>query len=141
MSLRTVGSRTKVCLRGGLSAFAIAAVGFSAQSASAQDAEDQVVSDAGEPVLEAGSLPVPSPPPGSELPPVEEIVSDDEFNSSIPELGDDDPELMQDLESIEEFERRFAEENAGDDADAVTDVAADTPLGLPELADLSLIHI
>ncbi len=135
MSLRTVGSRTKVCLRGGLSAFAIAAVGFSAQSASAQDAEDQVVSDAGEPVLEAGSLPVPSPPPGSELPPVEEIVSDDEFNSSIPELGDDDPELMQDLESIEEFERRFAEENAGDDADAVTDVAADTPLGLPELAD------
>ncbi len=72
------------------------------------------------------------PPPGAELPPVEEIISDDEFNSSIPDLGADDPELLRDLESIEEFERRFAAENAIENTETL---AADTPLGLPELAD------
>ncbi len=70
-------------------------------------------------------------PTDSNLPRVEPIISDDEFNSSIPPLPEDDPELSEELESIEEFERRFASEQA--DAEPLEGAAA--PLGLPELAD------
>ncbi len=69
------------------------------------------------------------------MPPVEEIISDEEFNRSIPDLGEDDPELSSELESIEEFERRFAADTAQGDADAVASAAAEAPFGLPELAD------
>ncbi|MEL7447245.1 MAG: BamA/TamA family outer membrane protein, partial [Pseudomonadota bacterium] len=75
------------------------------------------------------------PPQDTELPKVEEIISDEEFNSSIPELGEDDPELMRKLESIEEFERRFADENAADSGAPVAPATAVASSGLPELAD------
>ena len=145
MPVTSVSSITTARLRSGLSAVALAAAALSAQSAAAQNADDQAIGEQqSPPVLDAGSLQIPPPPPGAELPAVEEIISDEEFNSSIPELGEDDPELMRDIESIEEFERRFAEENAAEGpapadpaapAGLADPVAADAPLGLPELAD------
>ena len=57
--------------------------------------------------LQAGAVPVPPAPPGS-LPPVEPIVTDQEFNAAIPALSpDDDPELSKPLESIDAFERNL----------------------------------
>jgi len=106
-----------------------------AQTALAQDASTQTDPEGDPPTLQAGGLPISPPPPEAELPPVDEIISDEEFNSSIPELGEDDPELSRELESIAEFERRFLEEAARDEADVVLTVAADAPSGLPELAD------
>ena len=81
--------------------------------------------------LRAGEVPVPPPPADADLPPVDPIISDEEFNSSIPVLAEDDPELGGELESIAEFERKFASEQAN--AEPAEDAAA--PLGLPELAD------
>ncbi|MGB3796292.1 MAG: BamA/TamA family outer membrane protein [Alteraurantiacibacter sp.] len=110
---------------------AIAMVGLYSQAALAQD--DDRESDQTE--LEAGALPIPAAPPEADLPEVEEIISDAEFNSEIPELGEEDPEMSLELESIEEFERRFAEENADPESDVPMSVATDAPRGLPELAD------
>ena len=118
-------------LRCGLSAIAVATMTFCSQTALAQDAAEQPEQEASDPPLEAGEFPVPPPPPGAELPPVEEIISDEEFNSSIPELGEDDPELMRELESIEEFERQFAAEGANEQVQA----GVTPPGGLPELND------
>ena len=81
--------------------------------------------------LQAGSIAVPPPPIDANLPEVETIITDEEFNSSIPDLEIDDSNLDTELESIEEFERRFAEEQA--DANPLDGAAA--PLMLPELAD------
>ena len=97
--------------------------------AMAQDETAPVAEDAS---LEAGELPVPQPPPGADLPEVETIIESDEFNEAIPELEpDEDADLMQSLESIEEFERRLAAEEA--DADSEEGVAP--PLNDPTLAD------
>ncbi len=128
MAVATTGFIFRARLRGGLSGLVIAVAWLSAQTALAQDDGQQ--DDEGE--LEAGAIPVPSPPSGAGLPPVEEIISDEEFSNEIPELGEDDPELQSELESIEEFERRFAEENPDADADTFT---AETSLLLPELVD------
>ncbi len=140
-------------LKTGLSAIAIVAMSLSAQGARAQgveDANDPEAAIAEIDPLTAGALSVPLPPPGADLPPVEPIITDSEFNEAIPDLGEDDPELMRDLESIEDFERRFAEAEAAAAAEARAEagetavlqadgsmIASDpsAPLGLPELAD------
>ncbi len=103
---------------------------------------DVAVSDGD--TLVAGSVDVAPPPPQADLPVVETIIEDEEFNAAIPSLDAPDPELdaLGPLESIAEFERRFAEEQAAEEQaalDAETnplpadDIAA--PGRLPELAD------
>lgn len=82
--------------------------------------------------LEAGKVPVPAPPATAELPPVEPVISNEEFNSAIPALkDDDDPELGKPLESIEAFERRLAEQQSG----AKPEAGQGAPLGNPALSD------
>ncbi len=76
------------------------------------------------------------PARSADLPPLEPIISDEEFNSAIPELDLDDAELDQELESIGDFERRFdAEED-----DGPQDTSNEAPLKLPELADGDLVE-
>ena len=78
------------------------------------------------------SLAVPAPPANAELPEVEIVIDDEEFENSIPALDqEDDPELDGPLESIEEFERRIAAEQA----DAEPTEGQSAPLGDPALAD------
>ncbi len=117
--------------RRGCSVLALVVAIVPMHAALAQDATELGSPDSDPSALEAGTIPVPAPPAEADLPPVEEIISDEEFNSSIPDLGASDPELMGELESIEEFEERFAAEN---EATGVP-VAGDAPRGLPELAD------
>lgn len=107
------------------------ALALAVGSAHAQGAAAKVPpTDAGG--LEAGKVPVPPPPPAPPLPPIDPIIPDDEFNKAIPSLDvQDDPELGRPLESIEEFERRMAEQQAG--AKPTEGQAA--PLGDPALAD------
>jgi translocation and assembly module TamA len=84
---------------------AVAALPAHAQEAAAPPSEG---------ALEAGKLPVPVPPPDIELPTVEPIVKDEDFNKAIPSLDvADDPELDRPLESIEAFERAVAARQAG----------------------------
>ena len=89
----------------------------------AQEQPDQA-SAAGEP------LPVPQPPPDANLPEVEPIINEEEFERTVPDL-DSDAELEGELESIEEFERRLAAEQA----DAEPTEGQQAPLGDPALAD------
>ena len=78
---------------------------------------------------------VPAPPPGANLPEIEPVITEDEFESEIPPLEPgEDPELDGPLESIEAFERRLAAE-AADEADAEPQDGQEAPLGDPALAD------
>nr|WP_188770307.1 BamA/TamA family outer membrane protein [Novosphingobium endophyticum] len=88
---------------------------------------------AGEEVdLEAGDVPVPAPPADADLPQVDPIISNEEFNASIPDLDvADDSELDRPLESIEAFERRIAAEQA----DAEPEAGQAAPLGSAALSD------
>ena len=53
--------------------------------------------------------PVPVPPADADLPELGPVITDEEFEDTIPELDPlSDPELDSPLESIEEFERRIA---------------------------------
>ncbi|MFO1256647.1 MAG: BamA/TamA family outer membrane protein [Sphingomonadaceae bacterium] len=73
--------------------------------------------------------PAPSPVP---TPSAEPIIPDDEFKAAIPELPpEDDPELAKPLESIDDFERRVAAEQAG----ARPQEGQAAPPGDPALAD------
>ena len=57
------------------------------------------------------------PPPDVQLPVVEPIIEDEEFEKSIPPIGaEDDPELDRPLESIADFEKRQAAAAAKGDA-------------------------
>ena len=77
-------------------------------------------------------LSVPAPPPEANLPVIEPIISDEEFEATVPDLEPgEDPELDGELESIESFERRLASEQA----DAEPTEGAAPPLGDPALAD------
>lgn len=77
-------------------------------------------------------MPVPAPPADAALPQVDPVISDKEFNASVPPLGpQDDAELERPLESIEAFERRVAEQQAG----AKPDQGQAAPLGVPALSD------
>lgn len=103
---------------------------FAAASAQGQAGQPDPRDDAG--TLSAGEVPVPAPPPKAGLPQVEPIIPDQEFNSSVPELDPaDDPEMGAPLESIAEFERRLAAEEA--DADPAEGLAP--PLNDPVLSD------
>ncbi|BBC72801.1 conserved hypothetical protein [Altererythrobacter sp. B11] len=75
---------------------------------------------------------VPAPPADANLPEVEPIISEQEFEEEVPDLesvGDDALEAP--LESIEEFERRVSSEQA----DAAPAEGQEAPLGDPALAD------
>ena len=75
---------------------------------------------------------VPSPPPGANLPTIDPIIPDNEFKAAIPKLDPaDDPELAKPLESIGDFERRIASEQAG----AKPQEGSAPPAGDPALAD------
>ena len=56
---------------------------------------------------------IPPVSPDANLPEVETIITREEFEEAVPALSpEDDPELDRPLESLEEFERRFAGETA-----------------------------
>lgn len=77
-------------------------------------------------------LEIPEPPPGAELPEPEPIITDEEFEREVPELGpEDDPALEGPLETIGEFESRMA----GADEPPPEGVGEGAPLGEPALAD------
>ena len=85
----------------------------------------------------AGTLTVPAPPSGANLPVIEPIVPDAEFEKAIPAISpDDDPELSRPLESIDEFERRLSARQAGETSPAattITDPAAGAAAPAPAL--------
>lgn len=109
-----------------------------AQDTPAPPAQAPVSQPVAEPgTLNAGEVPVPQPPPTAQLPVVEPIIPDDEFNRSVPTLDPaDDPELAQPLESITEFERRIAAEQA----EAEPTEGQEPPAGDPALADRDLVE-
>ncbi|WP_231889685.1 autotransporter assembly complex protein TamA [Erythrobacter neustonensis] len=75
---------------------------------------------------------VPAPQPSDNLPAIDPIITDEEFEAAVPDIDPaDDPALGEPLESIEAFERRFADEGAA----APTTEGAAPPLGDPALAD------
>jgi translocation and assembly module TamA len=77
-------------------------------------------------------LTVPAPPSDVKLPQVEPVISDEEFEEAVPEIDPlKDTALDGPLESIEEFERRLAAEQAGVEPTE----GAEAPLGDPALAD------
>ncbi|WP_098108280.1 BamA/TamA family outer membrane protein [Novosphingobium sp. PC22D] len=115
------------------------ALALAASPALAQDATDEPGEAGAQSAtaesedLRAGDIPVPTAP--ETLPEVEPIITDSEFNETVPALApEDDAELRQPLESIDAFERRLAAE-AADDADAEPDEGGEEPLGEPALAD------
>jgi len=78
-------------------------------SALAQPVPAKEASEA--PAVDAG---LPAPPPEADLPQVEPIISDDEFDEAIPDFdAGQDPDLASPLETIEEFERRMAADGSG----------------------------
>lgn len=89
-----------VCLTGVALALVWRAIPAQAQASTARPVDESV-------------LDVPAPPPGAALPPVEPIITDEEFKTAIPKLApEDDPELSRPLETIEAFEQRMAAERA-----------------------------
>ena len=86
--------------------------------------------NSGTPADSDTDLAVPAPPADADLPEIEPVISDEEFESAVPAL-DDDTALEGPLESIADFERRIAEEQA--DADPLE--GQEPPLGDPALAD------
>ena len=96
----------------------------------AQGATEQP--DPAQPASEGDRPQVPAPPSDVPLPVVEPIITDREFDSSVPALeAGEDAELDRPLETIEEFERRLAEQQAG----AAPEQGQSAPLGEPALAD------
>src|SRR3546814_4440716 len=79
------------------------------------------------PTLDADSAEIaaPSPPPPeAQLPSVEPIIGDEEFEKSIPPIrAEDDAELDRPLETIAEFEKRMAAEAAKGEAAGAEDTA------------------
>src|SRR3546814_17366862 len=87
------------------------------------------------PTLDADSAEIaaPSPPPPeAQLPAVEPIIEDEEFEKSIPPISaEDDAELARPIESLAEFERRLATEaankGAADGSEDAEDANAEHP--------------
>ena len=108
----------------------LGALGSSAAHAQ-QTAPDASAAQDGDTRLPDDTLSVPAPPADANLPEIEPVISDEEFEAEVPDLdADADAELLAPLESIDAFERRMAAEQAG--AAAPADEA---PLGDPALAD------
>jgi translocation and assembly module TamA len=96
---------------------------------------------------DAAEIAAPSPPPPeAQLPAVEPIIEDEEFEKSIPPIStEDDAELDRPIESIAEFERRLATEAANkgavDGSEDAEDATAETQppqvdgVPVPALAD------
>ena len=88
----------------------------------------------------AEPLPIlPAPPADARLPVVEPIITNDEFQRSIPPLGADEPALSQPLENIEQFEQRLLGQpvvTAGQPAGTVPATVGTSPsiLNDPELS-------
>lgn len=107
------------CARNVIAVALVAAATFPLPVAAQQSGSNAAPVVGGEPQkgpdgLEAGQVAVPQPPAGADLPQVEPIIPDSEFNASIPKLdATNDPELNKPLESIDEFERRTAKSPAG----------------------------
>ncbi len=85
---------------------------------------------------------IPAPPADVSFPEVEPVIPDAEFEEAVPDLATGDPALDEPLESIDEFERRLAEESDTAGADGDQQAAAQQategrspPLGIPALAD------
>ncbi|MBT0669035.1 BamA/TamA family outer membrane protein [Novosphingobium profundi] len=75
---------------------------------------------------------VPAAPASDQLPQVEPVITDKEFNRRVPALdASDDAELDKPLESVQAFEKRLAQEQAG----AKPDEGSAPPLGDAALAD------
>lgn len=92
-----------------------------------------IAQDAG---MEAPDIPVPSP--DDNLPAIEPIITDEEFDEAVPDIDPaTDAAFDEPLESIEAFEQRFNAENAenAENAVAQTTEGAAPPLGDPALAD------
>ena len=90
------------------------------------------VAEPAQPEEQVRPVDIPEPPADAALPEVEPIIDDEEFESAIPDLDTADDEAMDaPFETVEEFERRLAEEEA--DADPEQGVAP--PLNDPTLAD------
>ncbi len=85
---------------------------------------------------------VPAAPPGAGLSEIEPIVTDEEFEQTVPELSPlDDPELGRELESIEQFERRLSQ---GENAEAIPDAAvrdAELSAALPSLESFEVTPV
>jgi translocation and assembly module TamA len=79
--------------------------------------------DSREPVDQ--SMAVPVPPADANLPEVEPVITQDEFETAVPSLDPEtDADLQAPLESIAEFERRLASEQAASGTDAPGDQPA-----------------
>src|SRR3546814_3109820 len=97
------------------------------------------------PTLDADSAEIaaPSPPPPeAQLPAVEPIIEDEEFEKSIPPISaEDDAELDRPIESIAEFERRLATEAAKQgEAAGSADAADATAENQPTQVDRVPVH-
>jgi translocation and assembly module TamA len=117
-----------------VAALTLGAAPLWAQSAPFQSASGQPVATApaaqapADEADKAGTVPVPTPPPNAQLPQVEPVIGNDEFNAAIPPLKpDDDPELNKPLESIEQFEARTASEQAAAKSGETKGAAAGAP--------------
>ncbi|WP_435417023.1 BamA/TamA family outer membrane protein [Parerythrobacter aurantius] len=124
--VRTLAACVAVVLAAGMASPVLA------QSAGNDDSEPAPAAVAPPPGLD-----VPQPPPGFPLPEIEIVIDDEEFDEQVPELApEDDPELDLPLESIAEFERRLAAEEAG----AEPLEGQEAPLGDPALADGDVVE-
>lgn len=91
------------------------------------------------PVSEPIAAPSP-PPPDVQLPAVEPIIGDEEFEKAIPSISaEDDAELDRPLESIADFEKRQAAESAGAAIDTQPPVIDGVPI--PALADGDAVEV
>lgn len=86
-----------------------------------------------------GDYSLPAPPPDANLPEVEPVIGQEEFEEAVPELGPPtDAELEAPLESIEEFERRLAAEQGEVPADSTPAEEGAVPPGPAPIRDAEL---
>lgn len=121
-----------LCRHGQVGLFALAiALAVAPLQARSQEAAGTAAGDT-RPAAAPGEAQVPPPPADVALPQVDPVITDEEFESSVPDLdAATDAELDRPLESIAEFERRLAREQSG----AAPEQGQAPPLGEPALAD------
>ena len=98
----------------------------------AQETSDQQQDAQSDTQDAAPAMQIPSPPADANLPEVDPVITEREFERLVPALdAADDAELDMPLESIEAFERRLAQEQS----DAKPQEGQAAPLDTPALAD------